>query len=502
MEFIKVFLPEIFLFSCSLYQLLLIARFLKFFKLNVPCLNEELFVQSIFIYVCLLVLLINQKLTGYSNNFLFIFDNSSIYLKILLNIVILFSFITIWRAFINQKVNFFEYFIILFLAIFGLLLLINAYDLISVYLILELQALCFYILAAFRRNSSFSTEAGLKYFILGSFISGIFLLGCLLIYAVLGTTNFQKIILLLSFNLDFNFFFLIFLGFFLVLSTILFKITVAPFHFWSPDVYEGSPLASTIFFSLAPKVSLITLLSRWLAIFLPIFEGISIFLLVIGLFSIFWGAYFALSQKRFKRFLIYSSISQIGFLIIGFSEYTVESFSAVFFFLIIYLISSIIIWGFLNNFYTYNIIKSHLKNIVNIKPILLTDLSLLFKSNFIWSITLLILFFSFGGIPPFIGFFSKVLIIFSLIHENTFFVSIILVLISVISSYYYLRVVKVLFFENSKKLFFVRKQNFYNGSFIELESILYSICLCLLLLLFFFPSFLILTSNYLILDFF
>jgi len=503
MEILKIFLPELFLFFCILSQLFLSIKFLKSFKNLTPCINEELFIQGLFIFTCVFFLNCNQKFIGYSSNLLFIFDYNSIFLKIFLSVIVNLSFIVIWRAFVNQKINFFEYYIIIFLAIFGLFLLINAYDLISMYLILELQALCFYILAAYRRNSSFSTESGLKYFILGSFVSGLFLLGCLLIYATLGSTNFQNIALVLSFPIEsiaLNF--IIFLGIFLILVTFFFKIIVVPFHSWAPDVYEGAPLASTIFFSLIPKISLITVFFRLLSIFLPVFEIISNLLILLGIFSILGGAYLAISQKRFKRFLLYSSISQIGFLILGLSQYKIDSIVSVYFFLFIYLITSIIILGFLSNFYNINVKTSSLNNLNILKPVLLIDISSYFRSNFIWAISILVVFFSFAGIPPLTGFLAKVLIILNLIKEYQYFLSSILVLISVVSSYYYLRIVKIIFFEKFQRLNLLKKQNFWAVSFVDFEYTIYSFCIFLIIFIFFFPSFFILISNFLVLDFF
>jgi len=165
----------------------------------------------------------------------------------------------IGRSFCLQSINFFEYFTVFLLSLLALLLLINSSDILSAYLIIEMQALCFYILASFKRNSSFSTEAGLKYFISGSFISGVFLLGASLIYGCLGTLNFNILSWLLTFDFSSDFIILrilIIIAVCLITFTLCFKIAAAPFHFWSPDVYEGSPLASTLVFSIIPKISL------------------------------------------------------------------------------------------------------------------------------------------------------------------------------------------------------------------------------------------------------
>jgi len=488
----KSFLPEIFFIFSILYQLVLNIRFLKSFKQNVPVINEELFIQGGFISFCLLMLFFNQKLIGYSNNLLIILDYSTLNLKIMLSFFFCLSFVIYWRNFVVQKINFFEYFTLLFLSILGLFLLLNTYDLIYGYLILELQTLCFYVLASFNRNSSFSIEAGLKYFVLGSIISGIFLLGCLIIYAFLGTTNFQKLSLLLAFPLQQTFlYYAVLVGVLLIIITFLVKMVIAPFHFWAPDVYEGSPLATTVFFSLLPKISIVTLFIRWLNICFPSYSFLSFFLLFVGLFSVFWGAYLAISQKRFKRFIIYSSISQIGFVIMALSVHTYESYSSAYMYIVVYILTSCVIWGCFSNFYVLNFISA---KDFKIKPIQIVELSSLINSKPIWACSVLIVFFSFAGIPPLSGFLAKILIILSLIRENIYFFSVALVLISILSSYYYLRIIKLIFFEKAQQSYFYLNHTTFKVSFLDFENIVYSFCICITLILFFFPSLLILFS--------
>jgi NADH-quinone oxidoreductase subunit N len=239
--------------------------------------------------------------------------------------------------------------------VLALFLLINASDILSAYLIIEMQALCFYVLASFKRDSSFSTEAGLKYFISGSFISGVFLLGAALLYGCLGTLNFNILNWLLAFD-SFSEFdslkVLILIGVLLVTFTLFFKIAAAPFHFWSPDVYEGSPLASTIIFSVIPKLSLFVFFIRWVLAISTVFLDINFLFIIIGILSVFFGTFFAIRQKRVKRLIIYSSIAQVGFLVAPFFTLSVDGFSYLIFFLFIYLITSLLVWGNLVSFYT------------------------------------------------------------------------------------------------------------------------------------------------------
>ena len=274
---LKSFIPEIFLSLSILIQLVFNSSLINNLKFNYPLIDKEIFWQTFFILFCLLCLLLNLKVTSFFSTFIFFNDESSRLIKILFVSSCLISSFVILRSFSLQSLNFFEYFSVFLLSVLALLLLTSSCDLLSTYLVIEMQALCFYILASFRRNSSFSTEAGLKYFISGSFISGIFLFGASLIYGGLGTLNFNHISLLLSFSLNEELIYLkgfVLIGIFLVIITLLFKIAAAPFHFWSPDVYEGAPLSSTIIFSIIPKLIIFSFFIKWICVISDIFYDI------------------------------------------------------------------------------------------------------------------------------------------------------------------------------------------------------------------------------------
>ena len=365
----KSFIPEIFLSISILLQLVFNARLINNVNFNFPLINKEILGQFFFILFCLLVLLLNLKIQGFFPNFLFLNDEGGRVVKLFLLSFSLLSSVIILNGFVLQKLNFFEFFNVFLLSILSLLLLVNSYDLISTYLIIEMQALCFYILASFRRNSSFSTEAGLKYFVSGSFISGFFLFGCSLIYGGLGTLNLNTIELLLSFDLKEEFSFIhsfVLIGILFVTITLLFKVSAAPFHFWSPDVYEGSPLSTTIIFSIVPKLSLFTFFVKWLSSISILFLDIKFVLIAIGVCSVFMGTFFAIRQKRLKRLIIYSSIAQVGFLVAILGVQTIDAYTSLYFFLIIYMISSILIWSNITLFYDsqnlFNIFKKVIYN--------------------------------------------------------------------------------------------------------------------------------------------
>ena len=494
--FIKAFYPEIFLSLSILYQLIVNSRVINTIHNKYPIINIEILWQGVFILLCLFFLELNQSLNIQTFRILFISDICTQTIKIFLVFIATLCLIIVWKGFVLQNINFFEYFSLYFLSLLGILLLINTYDLISAYLVIELQALAFYILACFKRTSSFSTESGLKYFILGSFISGLFLLGSFFIYAFLGTLNINDIGLILSFSVeDIYFKIIIIIGAVLITISLLFKAAVAPFHFWAPDVYEGAPLSSSIIFSIIPKFSIFVFLMRWLSIFINDFIFLKLLLIVAGIFSVFWGAYFAIIQKRIKRFIIYSSISQVGFIVVAASVCSIESYTSIFFYLFIYLISSIIIWGSLVSLYNFNKNVINFNGKLNLKPLYIIDMASYFKLNYTWSLMLLFLFFSFAGIPPLSGFLSKLFIILGLVYNDDFLVAVLLIIISIISTYYYLRIIKIIFFDTQKYNVISKSLLTVSSYSLNIECTILSFCMFLLFFLFFYPSVIVLLFN-------
>jgi len=245
-------------------------------------------------------------------------------------------------------------------------------------------------------------------------------------------------------------FVLVYLGLFgvlLIIATILFKIAAFPFHFWMPDVYEGSPLASTVVFTILPKFSLIYFLLKFLVSIDTFADTFSFIFLIFGLLSSIIGTLYALIQVRIKRMILYSSIAQIGFIVSGLAIQTNNGFSSVLFFVIIYLITSIIFWSFLVIIY-----KSQLNyNIVNtinfLTPLEISSFSDILYSNKIFLLAFSVMFFSIAGIPPFAGFISKFYILDSLVSDMLISWATLLLIISAISVYYYIRILKVSFFE-------------------------------------------------------
>jgi proton-translocating NADH-quinone oxidoreductase chain N len=499
---LKSFIPEIFLSLSILLQLIFNVRTINNLKFNFPIIDKEMYIQTFFILFSVLFLLSNLKIEGFFSNFLFFNDKGGQVVKILFILFALFALSIVFKAFLIQKLNFFEFFIIFLFSILSSLLLVSSYDLLSAYLLIEMQALCFYILASFKRNSAFSTEAGLKYFISGAFISCVFLLGASIIYGSLGTLNLNYINLLLSFPFENNFenfrYFII-LGSLLIIITLFFKVSAAPFHFWSPDVYEGSPLSSTIIFSVLPKIIIFTFLIKWIYAISNIFFFVKELFLVIGVLSVLIGTFFSLRQKKIKKLIIYSSIAQIGFPIAALGSNSFDSYIFVYFFLITYMLTSILVWG---NIVTIQNSQKSLNNFFNTTSVslFLSSLSNLFSSNKIWSLSFLFIFFSISGIPPLLGFLSKIFILLSLIEGKQILTAISIVLISVVSVFYYIRIIKIVFFEISS----LQKNN---NKFMQItlnsvnnEVLIFSTFLFFLLILFFYPTPLLLLSEHLVLN--
>lgn len=500
---LKSFIPESFLSLCILFQLIYNVKLINNLKYNFPIIDKEVFYQTLFILGSLFFLYYNLKIEGFFSNYLFVNDESTRIIKIFVLLSCFFVLSIVLQSFSLQTLNFFEFFIIFLLSLFSLLLLVSSSDLISFYLIIEMQSLCFYILSSFKRDSSFSSEAGLKYFISGAFISGIFLFGCTLLYGTLGTLNLNHLNLLLSFDLYLGHPILsLFLkvGVLFITCTLLFKIACAPFHFWSPDVYDGSPLSSTIIFSIVPKISLIYFFIKWISCLNVFFFNIETILLFCGVFSAFLGTFYALSQKRLKKLIIYSSISQIGFIVAGLSLNSLNGHSAVLFFLFIYLITSILIWNHFSLFYSFQ----HKINFFNKKTstsLFISSLTNFFSSNKIWAFSFLIIFFSIGGIPPLTGFLSKILILSEIVNSKDIIPSVLLIIISSISVFYYIRMIKIMFFEpKGIENYYERFQIVFFNSFLDNIYLSISFLLFLLLTIFFSPTIFLLFSQYLILN--
>jgi NADH-quinone oxidoreductase subunit N len=500
---LKSFLPEIFLSVSIILQLIFNSKIINKLNFNFPLISKEILSQTVFILFCLFLIYSNLKLEGFLSNYLLLNNEGSRLIKLVVVISCFFIINFVFKAFLVQKLNFFEFFIIFLISVFSLLLLASSFDFLSFYLVLEMQALCFYVLATFKRNSVFSTEAGLKYFISSAFISGFFLFGSSVLYICLGTLNLNNINLLLSFPINASLtemHLFIKIGVILITTTLLFKISCAPFHFWSPDVYEGAPISATLVFSVVPKIAIIFFFIKWICCLNLFYLNFNNLLLSVGVFSTFLGTLFSLGQSRLKKLIVYSSISQIGFLISGLSLNSLFGLSSVYFFILVYIATSVLIWGHfilfyisqaqVNTFYLKNYSSLYISSLVN-----------LFKTNKLWSLSIVIIFFSIAGIPPLTGFLAKIFILSELIYFDKTVAAVILIFTTSISVFYYIRVVKTLFFEptvsksivNSFQLVFFSLS--LDGLYLVLALILFFLVIC-----FFYPTTLFLFCHYIVLS--
>jgi NADH-quinone oxidoreductase subunit N len=462
--------PELFL-GISIVYLTLHSTFISINKHYILIQNSLISLGVLILLLVCYLLLNNQldllNLTNFNNTI--VNDYLSFSSKLIICFLSLSCLLMIQQYLADQKLNHFEYVLLLLFSILGLFILISSNDLLTAYLAIELQSLSFYVLAAFKKNSTFSIESGIKYFILGSFSSCLFLLGSSLLYGLTGTINFEDFKDLFfwffqsnnssdTLNFDVT---LILVAIVFILISLFFKLAIAPFHVWAPDVYEGSPSASTFFFSVVPKLSIFVLLFRLFYFsFYSFLDYWRYFVVLFILFTIIVGSFGGLEQRKLKSLLVYSSISHMGYSLIAFTTGTFEGIQILFCYLIIYSFSGLCVWSI----FMLTRLKNNYKNKQNKD---LTDLVLLGKSNKMLAIFFTTVLFSIAGFPPMIGFIVKISIFLSAIEASMYFVALLSILGSVIATFYYIRIIKILFFEklligklyypinNSKSIFVV-----------------------------------------------
>nr|YP_011017719.1 NADH dehydrogenase subunit 2 [Griffithsia okiensis]WQF69542.1 NADH dehydrogenase subunit 2 [Griffithsia okiensis] len=421
-------------------------------NLGFPISSKSIFFLSLQISFLSLILIFNQNpIFIISWNSFFIFDSSSYYFKLVFLIFFIVWLFSVYNFSQKFKVIKFEFWILALLSLISLFLIIQSFDLLTIYLSIEFQSLIFYILASFNRNSEFSTEAGIKYFILGALSSALLLLGISIIYYLTGLTHFNDLMKFFSIDLTNNFIFFneLLFGLLLIIIAFLFKFNSAPFHFWTPDVYEGSPTPVTLFFSIFPKISILILISRLNFFIFYDFNQFFIFLFTCCIFSSsLIGTFSAFFQKKWKRFITYSSISHVSFFLICFIFSDFISILSLFNFLFIYLI---MIFSFFLFFLNLNFLKFPFFFQIRY----LNSLSSLNFTNKILSFSLLIILFSMIGIPPLAGFFAKFFIFFSSVQKKIFGITFFILFFNCISCFYYLRIINLIYFNKVPKLYLI-----------------------------------------------
>jgi NADH-quinone oxidoreductase subunit N len=261
------------------------------------------------------------------------------------------------------------------------------------------------------------------------------------LYGFFGTTNFAILNLLLFETSEFQL--LADIAFFLILIGLLFKLAAAPFHIWSPDVYEGAPLNSTIFFAIVPKISILVLFFRIYSLIANNSDIWSIAILISSIASVIVGSFVTLKQRRLKKLFAYSGINHVGYLLLGVSMFTLESVSSVFFYMFAYMITGLCIWGIISVLKRADSIGSYTPTIA--------DLGTMVKVNPVLAIILAMCLFSLAGIPPLVGFYAKLGIFQSALNSGFFVIASFIILTSVISTFYYIRLIKSAYFESSSK---------------------------------------------------
>jgi len=334
----------------------------------------------------------------------------------------------------------FEYPVLALLATTGMMMMISAYDLIALYVGLELQSLALYVVAAFKRDSARSSEAGLKYFVLGALSSGMLLYGASLVYGFTGSTEFSQIASAVQpsgANLGLIF------GLVFLMAGFAFKISAVPFHMWTPDVYEGAPTPVTAFFAAAPKIAAMALFVRVVISAFPAvtmeWQQIVIFLAIA---SMALGSFAAIGQHNIKRLMAYSSIGHMGYALVGLAAGTAEGVQGVIVYLAIYLVMT------LGTFACILALRRDGKMVEEI-----SQLSGLSRTSPAMALMLAVLLFSLAGIPPLAGFFAKFYVFLAAIESGLYVLAVIGVLLSVVGAFYYLRIVKIMYFDDPVERF-------------------------------------------------
>jgi len=424
---LNILFPEVFL-SLSIFTILMFGVFIK------KSFNIIFNLTSLILILTIAIILNNPN--NEEKVFLdsFIRDAFSNYFKILILISSLFVLNSSKNFIIENKLDKFEYPIIILLSILGMFFMVSANDLILFYLGLELQSLSLYILASIDRDNLRSSEAGIKYFVLSALSSGLLLYGCSLLYGFTGSTNFDLIANQLNKENVGAVFSMVF-----ILVGLAFKISAVPFHMWTPDVYEGAPTSITNYFAVVPKVAGLALLIKFMLIpFSNILLEWQTIIIFISVASMILGAFAAIVQRNIKRLLAYSSIGHVGYALAGVATGAISGYESAIVYISIYVIMNI---GAFSCLYLLKKDGQYKENI--------SDLSGISKKHPLLAISFLIILFSLAGVPPLGGFFAKFYVFTAVLEQKMYALAIIGLLTTVISAFYYLKIIKTIYFDDS-----------------------------------------------------
>jgi len=387
----------------------------------------------------LLIFVVPRPGTAFSG--MFVSDDFALFAKTVILLGSVFGLAVSGEYLKERAIARFEYPVLIVLATLGMLMMVSANDLLAVYLGLELQSLCLYVLAAFNRDKVRSAEAGLKYFVLGALSSGMMLYGISLLYGFSGTTGFQALAeatagagtreLGLTVGLVF-----LMVGF-------AFKVSAVPFHMWTPDVYEGAPTPVTAFFALAPKIAAMALFVRAMSVAVPdLVEAWRQIVIFIAVASMILGAFAALVQTNIKRLMAYSSIAHMGYALTGLAVGTVDGVQGLLVYMTIYMFMT---GG------TFALVLAMRRRDGLTENIY--DLAGLAKTRPAMALALAIFMFSLAGIPLLAGFFAKLYVFLAVVEAGYYWLAVVGFVTSVVGAVYYLRIVKVMYFDEPTEVF-------------------------------------------------
>ena len=445
------FAPEIFLLTLILISITL------------GVLNKDATITINTTGFSLLIIFLIFKGQSLYQNSLFSLNTINLILlsKIILSIGSIVFILLSRRSLKNENLFRYEYILFILFAILGSFVLISSDNFLTAFIGLELQSLSLYLMAAFNTKNLNSNEAGIKYFSLGALSSGFLLFGISMIYFDTASFTFQNLA---------NFSTISEVGLALVLIALFFKVSAAPFHIWTPDVYEGSPTISALFFASLPKfASLIFLFRIYHELNISKIDSLNYIFQLVCAISLLVGVYGAITQKVIKRLLAFSSINHIGFILLAIMSYQYMSEGTIFFYLIIYLVTIFGVFSVILNLRTSEG-----------EITLLTGLNGLKASSRSKAISMLVFLFSLAGIPPFAGFFAKFFILSASINEGLYLLSVIAVISSVIAAFYYLSVIKNMFFNDSENELLLDNS--------KLSSFIFIFSALVLTLFFFYPD--------------
>lgn len=492
-----IIMPEFFLCCCSLFLLVFFSYYSTTKRLDfggvVPVIVEgSLFIGILALFFCFCLVINNPIIVSPLFFGYFFYDYIGHVGKLGTLLFSIFCMVVSINYIKRNKVYNFEYSILVLFSIISIMLLICSTDFIGTYLMVELQALAFYILASLKKKSSFSAEAGLKYFILGAFSSGILLFGFSCVYGCTATTNYGELQIILSSSVPLDFYFILVIGLLFISVAFLFKLSAAPFHIWAPDVYEGSPTIVSIFFSVVPKLSLLIAFSR--ICFFPFYTMHIYWQAIIGfsaIISLLVGSISALFQKKIKRFLVFSSISHLGYILIVLSSITLAGIQAALLYIFIYMAISVCAW----------LLVSSIEDGKGSSARYLVDFSYISKKNSVVGISTVLLLFSMGGVPPLAGFGAKFFSFLVLMELHYYFLSFFTVVMATISCFYYLKLIKICYFENLFHNESINSRVKINFKISHAESYILGMLIFIIFFFFIFPNFFLLLVHKISLSF-